>query len=54
MSTNRNSNLNIVVELTSEETIPSSDTEHTVRPSTTNSQCSICLDNINNKCYTNA
>ncbi|CAI6374641.1 unnamed protein product [Macrosiphum euphorbiae] len=56
MSINRKSKPNDVVESSSddEETMSTINTRLTERPSTSDSQCSICLDKLNNPCHTNS
>jgi len=39
--------------LTSEDSTSIVDTGHTLRPSTPDPECSICLDDLKNKCHTN-
>jgi len=56
MSINGKSKPNNVVESSSddEETMSTINTRPTERPSTPNSQCSICLDELTNPCITNS
>jgi len=56
MSINRKSKPNDVVESSSddEKTMSTINTRPTERHSTTDSQCSICLDRLNNPCNTNS